>query len=562
MIAEKIYSANHCYQIRERLGEGGYGSVYLARCLEDGCLYALKVSLEDAVSKNVLRHEGSILVSVCHPSFPSVKEIWETERLVYLVMTFISGRSLSVKMQERMLQYGRGFEPDEILPWMIQLADSLDYLCRHRIVYSDLKPSNVMMDVHGQTFLIDFGAAVMLDDVQEQMQAGTPGFAPPEQYSHTSRPGAWTDVYSFGALLHFLLTGIHPASNMFGFQNLKGCDQPDDRLKGGERFYKVRQMRSLNHLIRSCTQMNPGKRCSWDDIRRTLYFCRSSEMRRNVIWFERVILGALAVFLGVYLGLSVMERRLIPHTYEQYMRQAEAEEPENAEAALLKGIEVMPGRADGYLALLDLYMMDEVLTVEEWQQIQQLWMIHSETMEADAAEWVIFSYRIGMAIYLQSDRMISENQASVWFQRVEEADIGRMNLGTFDSRKLIWQKRAAIFRRWSQLCTGSSAKENLSADENQRFWHEAESLLEDEFYPEESLWELGMYNQLLNRMMEELTVGLKNRHVSKRTVCIILDRIDNYIGEEKEEETLTEKKQDILDKVKILRKRLTMVDEK
>lgn len=69
---------------------------------------------------------------------------------------------------------------------------------------------------------------------------GTPGFAPPEQYSHVCGPGPWTDVYGFGALLHFLLTGDCPAEKIFFFREIRLCPKSGRPMVGGGESFQER----------------------------------------------------------------------------------------------------------------------------------------------------------------------------------------------------------------------------------------------------------------------------------------------------------------------------------
>ena len=82
---------------------------------------------------------------------------------------------------------------------------------------------------------------------------GTPGFAPPEQYSHVYGPGPWTDVYGFGALLHFLLTGDYPAEKIFFFREIRPCSKSGRQWSVGERVFRRRQLRIMNQLVLECT---------------------------------------------------------------------------------------------------------------------------------------------------------------------------------------------------------------------------------------------------------------------------------------------------------------------
>lgn len=226
---EQFVGIHNGYEVKNILGIGGLGQVYLVRCIEDNRFYALKVSGADELSAAILHREAQLLSVVEHPAFPDVREIWEEDEHVYLVMTYIEGRTLSEIIEEQLHPTGRGFEADDVLPWMIQLAECLEYLAAQRIVYRDLKLSNVMIDENGKVYLVDFGSACYLGEDITVKGMGTPGFAPPEQYSHSCGPGPWTDIYSFGALLHFLLTGDDPSENLFHFRKLSSSDGWDEK---------------------------------------------------------------------------------------------------------------------------------------------------------------------------------------------------------------------------------------------------------------------------------------------------------------------------------------------
>src|SRR5205807_7746837 len=88
------------------------------------------------------------------------------------------------------------------------------------IIFRDLKPSNVMIDERGHVFLIDFGIARLFTPGQshDTVALGSPGYAAPEQYGKAqSTPRS--DIYSLGASLHHLLTGVDPSEQPFFFKS-------------------------------------------------------------------------------------------------------------------------------------------------------------------------------------------------------------------------------------------------------------------------------------------------------------------------------------------------------
>jgi serine/threonine protein kinase len=563
-LPEVFESADNRYRVERYLGEGGSGRVYLVVCQEDSCCYALKVSVDDEVSRVSLYREARILSSVVHPAFPTVREIWEAHGRVCLVMSYIRGRTLQMLMDRKLYQGEKCFEPDEVLSWMMQLAEGLSYLHRHSVIYRDLKPSNVMVTDSGQLGLIDFGAACILGDEMEVGEMGTPGFAPPEQYSHVCGPGPWTDVYGFGALLHFLLTGDYPAEKIFFFREIRLCPKSGRQWPVGESVFRRRQLRIMNQLVLECTAREPEKRrTSWRRISRMLYAASEDASRRRRMFFRRLSIGIAGLSLTVYLSLSAFADYWRSAAYERTLDQVESAESADAESILLNAIGMMPERIDAYQALYDAYMQDGLLSEEEWQQIQKLMRLNREYLKADEAKWVILSYQLGIAVYLQSDAGISKGQAAAWFQNVEEADMEELDLGVYDEWKYIWQKRAVIFRRWSLsevFDLGNSQKPSAGSTERGAFWTEVHSVLQDDLYPEEPRWELAVYDRILGMMVERAVYDMQSENVSEEEIETVLTEINRRLAEDDGSARQNEK-EIILEKEAMLRKRMQMAAE-
>lgn len=563
-LPEVFESADNRYRVERYLGEGGSGRVYLVVCQEDNCCYALKVSVDDEVSRVSLYREARILSSLVHPAFPTVREIWEAHGRVCLVMSYIMGRTLQMLMDRKLYQGEKCFEPDEVLSWMMQLAEGLSYLHRHSVIYRDLKPSNVMVTDSGQLGLIDFGAACILGDGMEVGEMGTPGFAPPEQYSHVCGPGPWTDVYGFGALLHFLLTGDCPAEKIFFFREIRPCPKSGRQWSVGERVFRRGQLRIMNQLVLECTAREPEKRrTSWRRISRMLYVASKDASRRRRMFFRRLSIGIAGLFLTFYLSLSAFADYWRSAAYERTLDQAESAESADAESILLNAIGMMPERIDAYQALYDAYMQDGLLSEEEWQQIQKLMRLNREYLKADEAKWVILSYQLGIAVYLQSDAGISKGQAAAWFQNVEEADMEELDLGVYDEWKYIWQKRAVIFRRWSLsevFDLENSQKPSAGSTERGLFWTEVHSVLQNDLYPEEPRWELAVYDRILGMMVERAVYDMQSENVSEEELEAVLTEINRRLAEDDGSARQNEK-EIILEKEAMLRKRMQMAAE-
>ena len=188
------------------------GAVYLAFDERLSRNVALKETLvETDELRRAFEREARLLANLRHPALPKVLDHFNEGRDLFLVMEFIPGDDLGV-----MLEQGRRFAPDEVLRWAHQLLDALEYLhtLDPPVLHRDIKPSNLKLISTGQIALLDFGlakgsAGQMTDGESKSLLGYSPSYSPLEQMQGTGTD-ARSDLYSLGATLYHLLTGVKP----------------------------------------------------------------------------------------------------------------------------------------------------------------------------------------------------------------------------------------------------------------------------------------------------------------------------------------------------------------
>ncbi len=213
------------YRIRERIGQGGAGNIYLADDLRlEGRQCALKeVEHERNVPAKIYKEarqqflrEATVLARLDHPNLPKVSDFFSVGPRDYLVMDFVPGKDLRALMLEAK-QRGAFLNETEILGWSNQLADALSYLHNQNppLVHRDIKPSNLKITPNGLLKLVDFGLVKSLAPDEMTITViqgrGTALYTPLEQYGgdglHTD---IRSDIYAFGCTLYHLLTNTPP----------------------------------------------------------------------------------------------------------------------------------------------------------------------------------------------------------------------------------------------------------------------------------------------------------------------------------------------------------------
>ena len=202
------------YDIVRLLGQGGMGSVYLAREVKLERLLAIKVLRPDVADDPSARErflrEARTGAKLTHPNIVPLLTFGDVEGMLYFVMGYVRGEPLSARMRRE----GK-LPPDDVRHILIELADALDYAHRQGIVHRDIKPDNVLLDDEsGRPMITDFGVAkAQTADAaltQTGYVVGTPHYMSPEQWSGERTIDGRSDLYSLGVMGYAMLAGRLP----------------------------------------------------------------------------------------------------------------------------------------------------------------------------------------------------------------------------------------------------------------------------------------------------------------------------------------------------------------
>ena len=214
------------YLVKQRLGEGGMGAVYLAEHPTIGKKVALKVlHAEFATNTEVVErffNEAKAVNSIAHPNIVDIVDygVIQTgpsgsDQLVYFIMEYLSGQTLA-----QVIRAEAPLPPERALMIALQVADALAASHRAGIVHRDLKPDNIILGQRGreQDFvkLLDFGIAKLTSDgrtgsrTRTGLVLGTPAYMSPEQCEGSAKVDHRTDIYALGICLYEMLVGRVP----------------------------------------------------------------------------------------------------------------------------------------------------------------------------------------------------------------------------------------------------------------------------------------------------------------------------------------------------------------
>ncbi|KAK3228096.1 hypothetical protein Dsin_007958 [Dipteronia sinensis] len=312
---EEIYEATSNFDESRKIGEGGYGSVYI------GTLKERDVAIKKMMSSKSREFlaELKVLCKIHHINVVELIGYATGDNHLYLIYEYIKNGSLNDHLHDPLL---KGYSP---LSWTarslvaLDAARGIEYIHDHtkaRYVHRDIKTSNILLDQGLRAKVADFGLARLVErsneeDIIATRLVGTPGYIAPEcvrELQMTSK----TDVYAFGVVLAELVTGQRALNRdketnrvkslattictIFNEQELETAlqDNTDPNLKVR---YPIEEVYKVAELSRWCLSEEAENRPEMREIVQIL-----SQIAMSSIEWEATFGGSSQVFSGLISG--------------------------------------------------------------------------------------------------------------------------------------------------------------------------------------------------------------------------------------------------------------------
>ncbi|CRK29636.1 Serine/threonine-protein kinase ark1 like [Verticillium longisporum] len=200
------------FEIGRPLGKGKFGRVYLAKERTTGFICALKVLHKNEIQQGrvekQVRREIEIQSNLRHPNILQLYGHFHDSKRVFLILEF-AGKGELYKHLRRESK----FPEWKAAQYVAQMASALRYLHRKHVIHRDIKPENILVGIHGELKLSDFGWSVHAPNNRRNTMCGTLDYLPPEMIKPGSSDNYYNekvDLWSLGVLMYEFLVGEAP----------------------------------------------------------------------------------------------------------------------------------------------------------------------------------------------------------------------------------------------------------------------------------------------------------------------------------------------------------------
>ncbi|KAK4190425.1 kinase-like domain-containing protein [Podospora australis] len=249
------------FEIGRPLGKGKFGRVYLARERTSSFICALKVLYKSelqhgtGVEKQV-RREIEIQSNLRHPNILKLYGHFHDSKRIFLILEFAGKGELYKHLQRE-----NRFPEWKAAQYIAQMASALSYLHRKHVIHRDIKPENILMGIHGEIKISDFGWSVHAPNNRRKTLCGTLDYLPPEMIKSGSKDNWYNekvDLWSLGVLTYEFLVGEAP------FEDTPIMTQK--RIARADMTIPEWVSKEAKDLIKKLLVLDPEKRLPLDEV--------------------------------------------------------------------------------------------------------------------------------------------------------------------------------------------------------------------------------------------------------------------------------------------------------
>ena len=250
------------FEIGKPLGKGKFGRVYLARERSTGFVCALKVlhksELQQGRVEKQVRREIEIQSNLRHPNILRLYGHFHDTKRIFLILEYAGHGELYKKLRKE-----NRFPEWKAAQYVAQMAAALKYLHKKHVMHRDIKPENILVGIHGEIKISDFGWSVHAPNNRRATMCGTLDYLPPEMIKPGNSENYYSqavDLWSLGVLTYEFLCGEAPFEDtpIMTHKRITRCDMQVPAFVSPE----------ARDLIKKLLVLDPERRLSLDDVQR------------------------------------------------------------------------------------------------------------------------------------------------------------------------------------------------------------------------------------------------------------------------------------------------------